>query len=246
MFCSKCGKQLADGARFCDGCGTPIGSVRKTKPTKGPNIGAVIMAAVFGASAFLPYLSVTIFGSSSSVDLFNNGKGDGVFILALAAIALIFALCGLNLIVVIIGISGVGLAIFEAVNFNNLLEKQYQYAQFIRKDFGFYLMFVGAIGILVAGIVDNERKNKAIKESYTPINWNYGSSPQTYTPVNRNYNSSSTQNTNSFNLYADSNASPANTNEKIIYWRCAKCGLTNESNVSVCRCGQAKGNNSTL
>ena len=24
-FCSKCGKELADGAKFCAGCGTPVG-----------------------------------------------------------------------------------------------------------------------------------------------------------------------------------------------------------------------------
>lgn len=27
MFCSKCGKKLADDARFCDGCGSPVGGL---------------------------------------------------------------------------------------------------------------------------------------------------------------------------------------------------------------------------
>lgn len=28
MFCSKCGKNLADGVQFCDACGTPTGAVQ--------------------------------------------------------------------------------------------------------------------------------------------------------------------------------------------------------------------------
>ena len=31
MFCSKCGKKLADDARFCDGCGSPIGAQEQPK-----------------------------------------------------------------------------------------------------------------------------------------------------------------------------------------------------------------------
>lgn len=30
MFCQKCGKEIKDDAKFCEGCGTPVNSVNET------------------------------------------------------------------------------------------------------------------------------------------------------------------------------------------------------------------------
>ncbi len=31
MFCSKCGKELPEGARFCENCGSPVGEEASLK-----------------------------------------------------------------------------------------------------------------------------------------------------------------------------------------------------------------------
>lgn len=36
MYCSKCGKQIADGSSFCSDCGTRLGSAPQSRPYK-PN-----------------------------------------------------------------------------------------------------------------------------------------------------------------------------------------------------------------
>ena len=34
MFCEKCGKELPDGAKFCEGCGAPVGGAQAKETPK--------------------------------------------------------------------------------------------------------------------------------------------------------------------------------------------------------------------
>ena len=34
MFCEKCGKELPEGAKFCEGCGTPVGGAQAKETPK--------------------------------------------------------------------------------------------------------------------------------------------------------------------------------------------------------------------
>lgn len=45
MFCSKCGKQIADDAAFCEGCGNPTASVTNTATQAAPQVVYVQQAA---------------------------------------------------------------------------------------------------------------------------------------------------------------------------------------------------------
>src|SRR5437868_3794300 len=36
MYCQNCGSEIADGIRFCNGCGSPVGTVAKTQPRPAP------------------------------------------------------------------------------------------------------------------------------------------------------------------------------------------------------------------
>lgn len=164
MYCSKCGKQLADGARFCDGCGTPIGNYARSGAKKGSNIFGAIAALIIAVSVFLPYVSMTLWGTKINVTLFKGGKGDGVIFLILAIIALLFALCRANLGVVLFGIICSGLAIFEGMNLSRSLGSGYT-SSFVTRDIGYYLLYFGSFALLVAGIVDNVRKGKEKKFS---------------------------------------------------------------------------------
>lgn len=102
-------------ANFCANCGTPVDGSRRTCPRCGalyPGAGSgpaqtpapapaspmaisalsprtlgLLGAVVLAIGTFLPVLSVPIVGT---VTYFNNGRGDGVFALLLAAIAAIF------------------------------------------------------------------------------------------------------------------------------------------------------------
>jgi len=45
MFCSKCGKQIPDTAKFCGGCGNPTPSAAKTSPPPAPAVSAPVPPA---------------------------------------------------------------------------------------------------------------------------------------------------------------------------------------------------------
>lgn len=43
MFCSNCGKELADGARFCANCGAPVAGNQNVASQQEPDIGAPLL-----------------------------------------------------------------------------------------------------------------------------------------------------------------------------------------------------------
>ncbi len=45
MFCSKCGKQVVEGYRFCDGCGTPVQNATSAAPDEGASAAAAAAPA---------------------------------------------------------------------------------------------------------------------------------------------------------------------------------------------------------
>lgn len=57
MFCKNCGKEISEGTKFCDGCGTQLetttqqNTVSAVKPkSNGKKIGGIIMVALGGLS----------------------------------------------------------------------------------------------------------------------------------------------------------------------------------------------------
>jgi hypothetical protein len=75
--CSKCGKPLSAGEKFCGSCGTPVNppATKKTAAAAGGGgmgIVAVIVViaacAVIGASFFLPFFAVSFAGFGESVN----------------------------------------------------------------------------------------------------------------------------------------------------------------------------------
>lgn len=53
MFCSRCGKQISDDAAFCDGCGTPVGSVQNVATQTAPQV-VYVQQAVVAKSSVMP------------------------------------------------------------------------------------------------------------------------------------------------------------------------------------------------
>ncbi len=89
MFCKNCGKELVDGAKFCDGCGASQQTIEQNinvpvqKPkSKGKKIGGIVMAALGGLS---------ILGSFSN-DYYWNITHNGVNMSDIITIAIQIAL----------------------------------------------------------------------------------------------------------------------------------------------------------
>ena len=155
MYCQKCGNLIPADSKECEKCGAIIISnhivqpvAQPVKKSKLPNFIAIIAAIVLALGAFLPYASVSIFGISKSTSLLDGG--DGIFFLVAAGIALLFALFNLNIGVIIMGVISVGLAVFEAVTFEN---SNTDALGLLNKEIGYYLMIIGAIAVFVSGII---------------------------------------------------------------------------------------------
>ncbi len=93
MFCKKCGKELADGTKFCDGCGQAVeetvkeeqifnAPVQKSK-SKGKKIGGIIMAVLGGLSV------LGSFANDYYWNIAHNGMNMSDFITIGIQIALI-------------------------------------------------------------------------------------------------------------------------------------------------------------
>ena len=116
----------------------------------------VLVAAVISCLAiFLPFYSVDAFGQSITVSLFN---ADGVQVVAIVwlafiALTLISALAGKKALVLVFGIlSGAGLFLSYTLN-NNQLKDLGELGSLVDKGIGNTLTIVGAVCMLVAGII---------------------------------------------------------------------------------------------
>lgn len=79
MYCTKCGKELNNDAKFCDGCGTPIGGVEvevKQQPKKSKKTGliiaivAIVLAFIIGILALIGWVAEYYF-QNLNVDDYN-------------------------------------------------------------------------------------------------------------------------------------------------------------------------------
>lgn len=72
MFCPKCGKELADGVRFCSACGTPLGGAPSgdnggfvEAKSQNRKIGIIVVAAIAVVVIALIILIVKLVGGNS-------------------------------------------------------------------------------------------------------------------------------------------------------------------------------------
>lgn len=93
MFCSKCGKQLNDGAVFCDGCGAAVNSSspeqtstgaqrangalsEKTQAERSEKMRAIAVTAIISAVELIILFIAMSSELSSLKFFFNDGKGE--------------------------------------------------------------------------------------------------------------------------------------------------------------------------
>lgn len=186
MFCGSCGKEINEGATFCPNCGAaikPKSAATNTQPngnfqqsfnaqqlmsgiTSNPNLNifGIIAGVILLLSAFLPFASISVFGSSMSVSLIDGG--DGVIVIILALVGIVFSVLGKNIVVIVSGVISTLLFFVELAQMTSSYEDEFMNelaSSMIHKGIGFYFLLIGAVCLIIAGIVGIRQKNSNIR-----------------------------------------------------------------------------------
>lgn len=118
-------------------------------------------SVLVGISAFLPYISVSFLGSSLSKSLFDGG--DGIFIIIIAAIALICSLSEKYVPVILMGAASFVLFFVENSSVTSSLSKADRASAAIAKSMiqngaGYYCLLIGSIALILFGYLANNEK----------------------------------------------------------------------------------------
>ena len=78
-YCSKCGKELAEGENYCPACGSPVGGSNDTRPeqTYAPYKQEETGAFAWGILSFILTMFTVIGGIVLCIILFATGKPKG-------------------------------------------------------------------------------------------------------------------------------------------------------------------------
>lgn len=147
-ICGNCGNTLNDNDVVCANCGAAAPVQKKAAGWTPLRICMVVAAALLILAVFLPFASTSVFGTTFSVSLIEGS--DGVFFIVIAAVAIVFTLLNKCLVEMICGIAACVLSIFELISWNTQVG---ELSGVISKGFGFFLMFIASIAMLVVGIL---------------------------------------------------------------------------------------------
>jgi hypothetical protein len=135
-------------------------------------------SAVLALGAFLPIVSLPIVGS---INYFNNGQGDGIFIVLLAAVAGVLTFFGQYKFLWIPGAASLALLLFALINFIQIVNDAKSeltdslagnpfaglaegLMASVQLQWGWMVLFLGSLAIVFATFVrkeDSKSKNAA-------------------------------------------------------------------------------------
>lgn len=138
MFCSKCGNQLDDNAKFCDKCGTPTNGAAKVEEKVPDNECVLSVKPTFNILYFMfkPIVIIAIFLIFSLIGSFAGG-GFSVFLSGLIISLIIFVICGIPMLFKIIQFKNMEYSFYKTKviyrdSFLNQAEKEVKY-KYIRE-----------------------------------------------------------------------------------------------------------------
>jgi len=113
----------------------------------------VCACLVIGFSVVLPYFSVSGFGITLSKSLMDGG--DGIYVLIIAAVALVLSLTGKFGPVVFLGIASFAVFFLEknSVTTNMGKEVDALAKSMLQKGLGYYGLLVGSIALIVFAVL---------------------------------------------------------------------------------------------
>lgn len=155
MYCKKCGNEIKEGSLFCDKCGERIDNEQNNVSNnkkgsinfdiKNVNFFGIIATLITIISVFLPCISVSLLGVTRDI---KYVQGDGQFVLIVGVIAIVLALIGKKLVFVITGLIDFLIFLYLSTNLSNV------YTSIINKGIGYYLLPIGAVLMIIAGLTE--------------------------------------------------------------------------------------------
>jgi len=174
MYCKKCGHEIPEGINVCPNCNfsneqetkqtTVNDNTSPKKETSYPFIFCILASAILIVAMVVPFVSIQFLGEKLDVSLLKgtgDGYGDGIYFIGIAIISLILSLFRFQFGVIASGISALVLSIIKSQNFSEIGYS----SSLIHKEIGYYLMFLGSILIILAGIYGLITKRKISPKS---------------------------------------------------------------------------------
>lgn len=175
IYCTKCGNQLDDNAKYCTRCtalvnngqGIPANTYNAySAPYQAPSnklsktIG-LIAACVAGVSAFFPFIEINVIFAKQSLSLMSpKFVQDGYIVLGIAFFVLLLNAANKTKVFNILG--GMALAGIAIIDFyfnqkqltsTSIGGSNYDMSGMLTPGIGFYLLLASGIALLVAGFL---------------------------------------------------------------------------------------------
>ncbi|MBR4314513.1 MAG: zinc-ribbon domain-containing protein [Lachnospiraceae bacterium] len=180
MYCNKCGNQIKDDALFCDKCGAKIeknNSENNASNVNNENVSSeqnaniitpsknfdllIIVAAILSIiSTFLPFITISFFGTPLQKSYFD---GDGKIIVIISILAIVFSVLNKKIAVIVCGIINLSILIFDTFNITSFAGQNEAANEIVKsmiiKGPGYYLLFIASIGLVAAGVYSKFKEN---------------------------------------------------------------------------------------
>ncbi len=135
----------------------PMPPVQKKAAPFAPRIIGIIAAILIGISVFLPYVKAMGF----SVTLMD-GEADAYIFLGIAVVGLIFAITNIGIGQIIMGAAAI---VCQIIEWNN----GGQYSKLLSKGIGYYTILIGAILLIIGGIITMVIKHNIKAQKNQPV-----------------------------------------------------------------------------
>ncbi len=178
MFCKKCGREMEEGEIFCRGCGTkageapaagagiyggpknPLGRVNFGGLKSGYlKISVIVFSVLMMLSVLLPCYKFNEWAAAiTGVDSFSLLKqgdqwGDGVILLLLLGLMILFVCLNKKLPVLLCGILNLVVYFVDIHKLSQIIQKERELQSLMSKDSGYYLMPVFGVLLMAAAVL---------------------------------------------------------------------------------------------